>query len=125
MDDATLTQVTTLEEGLWRAETRFDDAFLAGILAEDFVEFGWSGRTYQRSDLIGNRDPNTSIRATLPLRDFWARYLADDLVLVTYVSEEHHNRQRRHGNRSSIWTRSAEGWQLRFHQATPTTVDMI
>ena len=89
-----------------------------------FLEFGWSGRTNRPVDLIGKRHMHTFSETTLPLRDFRARYLADDLVLVTYVSEDHRNGQRRLGKRSLIWARSAEGWLLSFHQATSMTVDM-
>ncbi|MEJ6402725.1 nuclear transport factor 2 family protein [Yoonia sp. 2307UL14-13] len=124
MDQKTFCEIRALEESLWRAETRFDDGFLKRVLAEDFVEFGWSGRTYRRSDLIGEGDIPGIIDATLSLRDFTARYLSEDVVLVTCVSEDRDAGRIRLGKRSSIWIRAAGRWQLRFHQATPTTGDL-
>ncbi len=41
-----------LEEGLWRTETRFDRAWMEGILAPGFFEFGRSGRAYSREDTL-------------------------------------------------------------------------
>ena len=37
-----------LEEELWREETRFDIRRMDEVLAEDFFEFGRSGRFYGR-----------------------------------------------------------------------------
>src|SRR5687768_10206192 len=39
-----------LEEELWREETRFDLRRMREIIAEDFFEFGMSGRFYRRED---------------------------------------------------------------------------
>jgi len=35
-----------LEEDLWREETRFDISYMDQVMAEDFFEFGRSGRVY-------------------------------------------------------------------------------
>ena len=35
-----------LEEELWREETRFDVSRMEEVIAEDFFEFGRSGRIY-------------------------------------------------------------------------------
>jgi hypothetical protein len=108
-----------LEEILWRAETRFDGALMDGVFAPDFFEFGRSGRSYARNEML--LDPATArpIGATLPLPDFHARHLSDDVVQVTYVSEVVRDGEALRANRSSIWSRTADGWQLRFHQGKP------
>jgi len=59
------------------------------------------------------------IKATLPLPQFHARYLSDNVVQVTYVSEVIYDGEKELANRSSIWARVRDGWQLRFHQGTP------
>jgi len=105
-----------LEESLWRAETRFDRAHMERVLAPDFVEFGRSGRTYSRADTLAS--PAVPIGGALPLEEFAVRELDRDTVLVTYVSrvgDAHPDL----ANRASIWSRSAGGWRLRFHQGTP------
>jgi len=110
-----------LEESLWCAETRFDNAAMEKIFAEDFFEFGRSGRTYARADLIFDPKQKTEIKATLPLKDFRARHLSNDIVQITYVSEVEHDGIVQYANRSSIWSRTSDGWELRFHQGTPTS----
>jgi hypothetical protein len=41
-----------LEEELWREETRFDRQRMSELLANDFFEFGRSGRVYQKQDTL-------------------------------------------------------------------------
>jgi hypothetical protein len=105
-----------LEESLWRTETRFDRDYMERILASDFVEFGRSGRVYSRAAILAL--PRQPIEARL--RDFAVRAAGSDLALVTYVSEvRREDGTVELGNRSSLWGRVADGWQLRFHQGTP------
>ena len=105
-----------LEEGLWRADARFDRTQMDVVLAPDFFEVGRSGRVYRREDTLGVRAQ--PIDARLPLRDFKARLLDSNVAQVTYVSAVTHEGVEEIANRSSIWTRSEHGWQLRFHQGT-------
>ena len=108
-----------LEEGLWIAETRFDMDWMERILAPDFFEFGRSGRVYRREDTL--RIESQPIDARLPLKNFHARLLTPDVALVTYISAVTFDGIEGVGNRSSVWTRTENGWQLRFHQGTPVT----
>ena len=108
-----------LEESLWRAETRYDSAYMNKIFAADFIEFGRSGQIYSRAEMMFEPDPLRTISARLPLLDFNARYLSDEIVQITYVSEVTNAGKVSRGNRSSIWSRTKRGWQLRFHQGTP------
>jgi hypothetical protein len=108
-----------LEEDLWREETRFDRTWMNSVLAPDFFEFGRSGRIYSRDDcLIGSRAP---IDAVLPLPDFQARLVHPDIAQVTYNSAVRYDGIVQHARRSSLWSRTLDGWQLRFHQGTPFT----
>jgi hypothetical protein len=104
-----------LEESLWRSETRFDPAYMDRILAPDFFEFGRSGRTYTREDILAG--PAHEIDARLPLEGFTVHPIASDVFLVTYVSEVAYEEVEL-GNRSSLWSKTGAGWQLRFHQGT-------
>ena len=104
-----------LEEGLWRAETRFDRGWTERVLAPGFFEFGRSGRVYSREDTLGIAA--RPIDATL--RDFDARLLSPDIAQVTYTSVETYGGEEQVANRSSFWSRTENGWQLLFHQATP------
>jgi hypothetical protein len=109
-------QLRKLEESLWIAETRFDKDYMNRVLAPDFFEFGRSGRRYRREDTLSIEAQK--IRSKLPLQDFAIHPLDQDHVLVTYISEVKYGEVER-ANRSSIWSRTPEGWKIRFHQGTP------
>ena len=104
------------EEPLWRAETRYDAAYLDSVLHPDFAEFGRSGRTYDRAAILA--DPPAEIRATLPLAEVRDEPLTADVVLVHYVSEVRYD-ELEVANRTSVWVRHDGSWRLRFHQGTP------
>ena len=109
----------TLEENLWKSETRFDMDWMERTLASDFLEFGRSGRVYSRNETLGLE--SQPIDARLPLENFKARLIGPDVALVTYISAVAYGGVVELGNRSSIWSRTERGWELRFHQGTPTT----
>jgi len=106
-----------LEEDLWREETRFDSPYMEQLLAEDFFEIGRSGRVYRRVDTLAV--PRQPIEAVLPLPDFDARLLTEDMAQVTYNSAVTYDGVLQKGRRSSIWSRASNGWVIRFHQGTP------
>jgi hypothetical protein len=106
-----------LEESMWRAETRFDLAFQEQRFAHDFVEFGRSGRTYTRQQII--RTDSSPIQARLPLPNLQVRVLDVNTVQLTYDSEVIYNSVTEYAVRSSIWSRAEGGWIMRFHQGTP------
>ena len=63
--------------------------------------------------------PLEPFRATLPLPDYTVRFITNDVALATYRSEVHAEDGIVSANRSSLWRRTADGWQLEFHQGTP------
>ena len=111
------TELIRLEEAMWRSDTRFDLAFQEARFAQDFVEFGRSGRVYSRAEIICTE--KQPIEATLPLPGLTFRQLDKDTVLLTYNSEAVYDGLREHARRSSIWSRTPSGWVMRFHQGTP------
>ena len=102
---------------MWRKESRFDLAFQEQRFASDFVEFGRSGRTYTREQII--RVDTSPIQAKLPLPNLKVRVLDVNTVQITYDSEATYGGVVEHAHRSSIWSRTAGGWVMRFHQGTP------
>lgn len=105
-----------LEEGLWRADVRFDRRRMDSILAPDFFEFGRSGRIHRREAILAT--PPQPLVARLPLMDFKARLLDANLAQVTYVSTVTYQGVDERSTRSSLWSRTTDGWLLRFHQGT-------
>lgn len=108
-------ELRRLEEALWREETRFDIRFLESVLAGDFIEYGRSGKTYSRDDVL--KTPRQPIDAQL--RDFSIRLFDDVTAQVTYVSAVRNGASIERGRRSSIWSKVDGRWLLRFHQGTP------
>ena len=110
-------ELTHLEESMWREETRFDMNFMEKHLAHDFFEFGRSGRTYTRAQSLAV--PRQATNAVLPLPSLSIRMLNQDTAHLTYFSAVTYDGVVEHGRRSSIWSRVAHGWVIRFHQGTP------
>lgn len=115
--DNDIKELQVLEESLWRPETRFDFDYMNNLLADDFFEFGRSGKIYTKAESLSA--PMQEIHAKLPLRDFTVHQISNDVVLVTYVSEVQYETLEI-GNRSSLWLKMQDGWKLKFHQGTPT-----
>jgi hypothetical protein len=111
-------ELTRLEESMWRETARFDPAFQEAHFAPDFVEFGRSGRVHSRQQVLkaGIAQP---IRALLPLPDLRIRLLGETVAQITYNSQVTHEGVVQYARRSSIWSRTAGGWVMRFHQGTP------
>jgi hypothetical protein len=110
-------ELRRLEKSLWRAETRFERDHMNEVLAPDFFEFGRSGRVYRREEILDV--PAQPINVTLQLAKFAVRLIATDVALVTYVSGVIYGEVTEVANRSSLWSRHALGWRIRFHQGTP------
>ena len=82
-------------------------------LTDDFVEFGVSGRSYDRSSIL--EVPVDHIDVELPLADLDVRSLGRDAALVTYRTVQ----PRGTAHRTSVWRRDRGRWRLAFHQGTP------
>jgi hypothetical protein len=86
---------------------------LAALIADDFVEFGASGRRWTAAEVRALVEAGPDALPRLALEDFAAAELAPGVVLVTYrLAGE------RPSQRSSIWVRRGDGWAMRFHQGT-------
>jgi hypothetical protein len=91
---------------------------LSKLLADDCVEFGSSGRSYNKQQILESlKQPGTS-RVTIS--EFQARYVGSNVALVTYLALRQTTAGITCSMRSSIWKHALGGWQLVFHQGTPT-----
>ena len=114
-DAETITMLIELERAMWSDTTRRDRAWMLEHLAVTFTEFGWSGRSYTRDDILDDLGAGDA-PIDVQLVDMAVRALGRDTALVTYRSIE----ARGDGNRASVWTRRNGRWSLEFHQGTPT-----
>ena len=105
------------ELALLTGEVRRSSATVAGMLREDFVEIGRSGRRWSRAEIITEvaREGEHSTPATT---EWTFNALAADLILVTYRLDTEAGTSRH----SSIWSLGEDdrGPQLVFHQGTPS-----
>lgn len=111
-----------LETSLHRPELRTSPQQVADLLADDFMEFGKSGRVYNKRGTIdalaGEGSPTSS--ALIEVADFSVKRLSSDVVLVTYRSIRSPAKAQKSNEvlRSSIWKLNADRWQMCFHQGT-------
>jgi hypothetical protein len=110
--DAGVQQVVDRELALLDPAVRADADRVRSLLHADFVEYGVSGRVWDRAAITsatsGSPDPITAAGMR-------ARRLGPDAVLLTYRSES----SGRRALRSSTWIRDPRaGWVLLFHQGT-------
>ena len=108
-----------LEERLLRPEVRRSPQELAQLLADDFREFGGSGRIFDKQQIIEalqNEQPSE-----LWLEEFRSVALAPEIALATYraTSKAAHTGTESHSLRSSVWRKQNGRWQIVFHQGTP------
>jgi hypothetical protein len=111
-----------LEESLLDSNVRHDGNRLHELLAEDFLEFGSSGRVWTRRAIIEMLDTETNFFPPA-IEEFHCSFLSDHVALVTYrtIRTDAKTGERLVSLRSSIWTFQDGDWRMRFHQGTRTT----
>jgi hypothetical protein len=109
-----------LEEQLLQPIIRRNAEMLATLLADDFLEFGSSGRTFDKASIIAEL-LNEPPRPAAILSDFAVRPLAPEAMLVTYRTTCHDSSGNitHQARRNSIWINRDNRWQIAFHQGTP------
>lgn len=108
-----------LEEKLLLPNIRQSVDELAELLADNFVEYGSSGRIYFKQDVIAALQSETSSKITIT--DFQMVNLGAEAILVTYKATRQtlNANLAAHSLRSSIWQCISGRWQIIFHQGTP------
>jgi hypothetical protein len=92
--------------------------YVGTLLADEFIEFGSSGRVFDRQEIIDNLQAEPQIRRSLV--DFKTLPLAPGLVLATYHAVTHGGPGESpiYSLRSSIWKLIDDRWRMVFHQGT-------
>lgn len=109
-------QFRELEESHLRPENRASPEAMGAILAEDFSEFGSSGRVWDRAaNLVGDDEP-----FEWSIESFGVRLLAPGVALTTYRLSAWTKTapEPRASLRSSVWIERGGRWVLLFHQGT-------
>lgn len=119
--DSLLATLRSLELDLHDVRVRCSRERLTALLHPQFREFGRSGVEYKRAQLIEHLISESN-PARVHAQGFSVLELAPQVALLTYKSAciSSSGGLERHANRLSIWRKEASGWQMIFHQGTPT-----
>jgi hypothetical protein len=107
-----------LEQRLAQVDKRLSAEDAGSLIAEDFVEFGASGKVWSKAEIIAAMSQWAPIERIV--ENFSVRELSASVCLVTYkMVEVTQDRRNSHFTlRSSIWRYTGERWQIVFHQGT-------
>jgi len=109
-----------LEQSLLSPSVRRDRDRVAALLADDFHEFGTSGKIWTRDqalEMLGKEEASSATPAVLDLK---CTFISESVVLVTYKTQRTNTVTGKSSVtlRSSLWAMRMGIWQLRFHQGT-------
>jgi len=119
MPDATLErELRELEESHLRSDLPSSPGLISGLLADEFVEFGSSGRIFDREAVIASMSDQAGFQFRMDT--FVARALSPGVALTTYRLSAWSDceSQARITLRSSVWVHRHGRWLLVFHQGT-------
>ena len=88
------------------------------LLSDDYIEFGSSGRKYDKATQLNSLTDNDALK-NIPfiISDFKVNQIASNIVHTTYCTQSIETNKK--SLRSSIWQFNKCGWQMYFHQGTP------
>ena len=107
-----------LEQRLAQVGRRLSAEDAGSLIAEDFVEFGASGKVWSKAEIIAAMSQWAPIERIV--EDFRVRELSASICLVTYkvIGVTKDRQASPFSLRSSIWRYTGERWQIVFHQGT-------
>jgi hypothetical protein len=107
-------EVIERELALLDPAVRRDPRRVRALLHPDFMEYGASGRIWDRDSIAAVTSGTEQPIAAEGMR---STRLGPEAILLTYRSDD----AGRRALRSSVWLRDTDaGWLLRFHQGTLT-----
>lgn len=104
--------IKNLELEISGEKTRADPSRLAELIHDDFEEFGKSGKRFNKSSIVADLPVWDHHR--IEIRRFDCVRLSENSVLTKYQSLSNGVKT----NRSSIWIKESDHWQMIFHQGT-------
>ncbi len=113
------TEIIELEKRMLDSSIRKNLVEAGKLLNDDFVEFGTSGRTYDKKAILELLSEETS--TVVEAFDFIPVQLSVNVVQLRFKTR----RKSKDGSitvslRSSLWKRVGKDWQMIFHQGTKT-----
>jgi hypothetical protein len=105
-----------LEQQLAQVGRKLSPEDASSLIADDFVEFGSSGKVWSKAEIIAAMSEWSPIERIV--EDFGVRELSASVCLVTYKVIGVDRQASPFSLRSSIWRNNGETWQIVFHQGT-------
>ncbi len=107
-----------LEERLVQPQVRRSKDAISELLADTFVEFGSSGRVFNRELVIEFLSGESEVK--IDISEFKVIRLSTDAALATYVATKKValEQQGSRSLRSTVWQRREGRWRAVFHQGT-------
>ena len=114
-------RIREYEEALLDPAVRRESGRVLALLADNFLEIGASGKTWNREQIVDQLATEEYIQPTMD--DFECSMITDSVVLATYktIRIDTMTGTRAVSLRSSLWTKDSGRWLLRFHQGTRAT----
>jgi hypothetical protein len=110
-------KVIELEKKLLDPKVRKSKRELEQLFSDDFLEFGKSGKVYDKKQVItGLLNETFDIKYTPT--NFNGQTLSPSVIHLTYDLEEDNGLVKTHSLRTSIWIKKDEKWEINFHQGT-------
>lgn len=109
------------EQALFANDTRNSRTELERLLHPEFIEIGASGRRFNREQIIAELSQEQHQSSSIVGQRFSVNDISDSAKLLTYelFVEDAQDPRSKHSRRSSLWVKTSEGWQIKFHQGTP------
>ena len=116
--------LVALEVALLDSAVRGSAAQLNDVFADEFVEFGSSGRAYTKNDIIAFllEESSTEKGVSRRAEDIKVHWLAENSAFVNYKLVRTEPAGQKTSLRTSIWKYSDARWQMVFHQGTDTEI---
>lgn len=112
-----INEIKELELKLLNPAVRKSASILSNILSDDFIEFGSSGKTYNKQQTIDALQNEKTV--TINISDFKIRSISPDVLLALYTAEKIvSTNYSKNSLRSSLWIKQNDNWQIMFHQGT-------
>ena len=112
-------KIRAFEEHLLQADFRRNRKAVSRLLANDFREFGSSGRVWNKQEILDLLETEPIFHATM--QDFRAIELVSGVLLVTYTAVvDRPGAKTATTLRTSVWIMLNGRWQMIFHQGTRT-----
>jgi hypothetical protein len=112
-----LDELTEIEQRLHDPGVRHNPAQVAHLLADEFREFGKSGRVYDKPAILRLLADEPPGQPPIEASDFALTLVSADAALLTYRSTS----AGAIALRSSLWIHRDGRWQMLFHQGTKSS----